>query len=76
MQSLIDGGADDEIFVDVDEGEPTALIFTSGTTALPKGVELTYLNLSVYVMNTMSPADPRRRTTRRWSRCRSPTSPA
>src|SRR5262249_17785716 len=36
----------------------TALIFTSGTTALPKGVELTYLNLSLYVVNTMSPADP------------------
>jgi acyl-CoA synthetase (AMP-forming)/AMP-acid ligase II len=25
---------------------------------MPKGVELTYLNLSLYVMNTMSPADP------------------
>ncbi len=47
-----------ERFVEVDEDEPTVLIFTSGTTALPKGVELTYLNLSVYVMNTMSPADP------------------
>ena len=34
------------------------LIFTSGTTAMPKGVELTYLNLSLYVVNTMSPADP------------------
>ena len=25
---------------------------------MPKGVELTYLNLSLYVVNTMSPADP------------------
>ena len=48
----------DEVFVDVDEDDPTVLIFTSGTTALPKGVELTFLNLSLYVMNTMSPADP------------------
>lgn len=58
FQTLIDGAAEEEIFVDVDEEQPTALIFTSGTTALPKGVELTYINLSVYVMNTMSPADP------------------
>ena len=48
----------DELFVEVDEGKPTVLIYTSGTTSLPKGVALTYLNLSVYVTNTMSPADP------------------
>src|SRR6476620_288020 len=58
LQTLIDGASEDEIWVDIDEDEATALIFTSGTTALPKGVELTYINLSVYVMNTMSPADP------------------
>ncbi len=46
------------MFIDVDESEPSVLIFTSGTTAMPKGVELTYLNLSLYVVNTMSPADP------------------
>ena len=48
----------DEIFVEVDESRPTVLIYTSGTTSLPKGVALSYLNLSVYVTNTMSPADP------------------
>jgi acyl-CoA synthetase (AMP-forming)/AMP-acid ligase II len=55
---LIERATDDEVFVDVNEDEPTVLIFTSGTTAMPKGVELTYLNLSLYVVNTMSPADP------------------
>jgi acyl-CoA synthetase (AMP-forming)/AMP-acid ligase II len=55
---LLAGAPDDEVFIDVDESEPTVLIFTSGTTAMPKGVELTYLNLSLYVVNTMSPADP------------------
>jgi acyl-CoA synthetase (AMP-forming)/AMP-acid ligase II len=58
IETLIASGSEDDIWVDIDEDEATALIFTSGTTALPKGVELTYLNLSVYVMNTMSPADP------------------
>jgi len=56
--SLVEAAAEDDVFVDVDEDEPTVLIFTSGTTAMPKGVELTYLNLSLYVVNTMSPADP------------------
>jgi acyl-CoA synthetase (AMP-forming)/AMP-acid ligase II len=58
LETLIAGGEDEEAFTEVDENEPTALLFTSGTTALPKGVELTFLNLSLYVLNTMSPADP------------------
>jgi acyl-CoA synthetase (AMP-forming)/AMP-acid ligase II len=56
--ALLAASSEDDVFVDVDESEPSVLIFTSGTTAMPKGVELTYLNLSLYVMNTMSPADP------------------
>ena len=55
---LLASASDDELFVDIDEDSPTILIYTSGTTALPKGVVLTYLTLSVYVTNTMSPADP------------------
>ena len=58
IDDVIAKASEDEIFVDVDESEPTALIYTSGTTAMPKGVELTYLNLSLYVVNTMAPADP------------------
>jgi acyl-CoA synthetase (AMP-forming)/AMP-acid ligase II len=57
-EDFLMGGSDDEFFVDVDESEPTALLFTSGTTAQPKGVELTFMNLSLYVLNTMLPADP------------------
>jgi acyl-CoA synthetase (AMP-forming)/AMP-acid ligase II len=55
---LLSNASDEELFIDVDEESPTALIFTSGTTAMPKGVQLTFLNLSLYVLNTMSPADP------------------
>ena len=57
-RDVLAGASPDEPFVEVDESRPTVLIYTSGTTALPKGVALTYLNLSVYVTNTMSPADP------------------
>ena len=48
----------DEIFTDVQDTDPTIIIYTSGTTALPKGVVLTYLGMSVYVTNTVEPADP------------------
>jgi len=47
-----------DIFVEVDDSDPTVLLYTSGTTALPKGVVLTYLSMSVYVTNTVEPASP------------------
>ncbi len=49
---------EEEVFVDIDENDTSILMYTSGTTAQPKGVVLTYLTLSVYVTNTMNPADP------------------
>jgi acyl-CoA synthetase (AMP-forming)/AMP-acid ligase II len=57
-QEVLAGAGDDEPWVDVDDMDETILMFTSGTTALPKGVVLTYLDLTAYVTNTMSPADP------------------
>jgi acyl-CoA synthetase (AMP-forming)/AMP-acid ligase II len=55
---LVAGHEPDEIFTDVQDMDPTIVIYTSGTTALPKGVVLTYLGMSVYVTNTVEPADP------------------
>ena len=48
----------DEIFTDVDYLDPTIVIYTIGTTALPKGVILTFMGMSLYVTNTVAPADP------------------
>ena len=56
---LLAGAPDDELFVDIDENDASILMYTSGTTAQPKGVVLTFLTLSVYVTNTMAPADPK-----------------
>jgi acyl-CoA synthetase (AMP-forming)/AMP-acid ligase II len=57
-QAILDGASADEPFVEVDADHATVLIYTSGTTSQPKGVALTYMNLYMYVMSTMSPADP------------------
>ncbi|MCH7699086.1 MAG: long-chain-fatty-acid--CoA ligase [Chloroflexi bacterium] len=57
-EELVANASEEEGYVEIEENDPTILIYTSGTTALPKGVVLTYLTLSVYVTNTMNPADP------------------
>ncbi len=55
---LVAEAPNDEIFVDVDDDDANVLMYTSGTTAMPKGVVLTYLTLTSYVVNTMEPATP------------------
>jgi acyl-CoA synthetase (AMP-forming)/AMP-acid ligase II len=57
-EELLAGAPDEPPYVEIDDEDPTVLMFTSGTTAMPKGVQLTYLDLTVYVANTMGPADP------------------
>jgi acyl-CoA synthetase (AMP-forming)/AMP-acid ligase II len=54
---LVSEAGDDEIWTDIDDHDATIIIFTSGTTALPKGVQLTYLDMTKYVTN-QNPADP------------------
>ena len=55
--AIVSNASDDDIWVEVDDGDATILIFTSGTTALPKGVQLTYFDMTSYVIN-QHPADP------------------
>ncbi len=57
-KTLRDSGQDIPVFTDIDESDPTLIIFTSGTTSLPKGVVLSYQALTALVVNTQSPADP------------------
>jgi len=57
FDDLIANAGEDEIWAEVDDKDATIIIFTSGTTALPKGVQLTYLDMTAYVTN-QQPADP------------------
>ena len=60
-QSLADvqsGGEDIPVFAEIEDSDPTLLIYTSGTTSLPKGVVLSYQALTALVVNTQGPADP------------------
>ncbi|MCC7365967.1 MAG: long-chain-fatty-acid--CoA ligase [Dehalococcoidia bacterium] len=54
---IIAEASEDEPWVEIDDHDATIIIFTSGTTALPKGVQLTYLDMTAYVTN-QNPADP------------------
>ncbi len=58
FEELREQGADEMVFTDVDDDDASLIIYTSGTTALPKGVVLTHKTLSAYVLNTQNPADP------------------
>ena len=51
-------GSEDFVYTEVDDEDATIIIYTSGTTAMPKGVVVSYRDMTVYVTNTMSPADP------------------
>jgi len=57
-RDLRESGEDIPVWTEIEESDPTIIIFTSGTTSLPKGVVLSYQALTALVVNTQSPADP------------------
>ena len=56
-ETLLAGAEPLEAEADVDDEDTTILMFTSGTTSLPKGVMLTYGDFSAYVTANVELAD-------------------
>ncbi|MDA1096753.1 MAG: AMP-binding protein, partial [Chloroflexi bacterium] len=56
-EGVLAAGADDDIFTEVDDQDTTILMFTAGTTGLPKGVMLTYDSVGSYSLNNVTPLD-------------------
>lgn len=56
-EELLAEASDEEVFTDIGDDDITILMYTAGTTGLPKGVPLTHNSFSVYVMENVSPAD-------------------
>jgi acyl-CoA synthetase (AMP-forming)/AMP-acid ligase II len=57
-EELITSASDEEVFVDIADEDITILMYTAGTTGLPKGVPLIHSSFSVYVLENVTPADP------------------
>ena len=58
-EGLLAGASDDEIiFPEGEDEDTTVIMFTAGTTGVPKGVMLTHESFSSFLLATVNPADP------------------
>ncbi len=57
-ESLIANSPSDDIFTEIDDNDTTILMYTAGTTSLPKGVMLSHNSFSIYVLENVSSPDP------------------
>jgi|SRR5581483_373973 len=57
IEDLIAAGAADGEDAEVEESDTSILMYTSGTTSLPKGVMLTFGDFTAYVVGTVEMAD-------------------
>jgi len=57
-EQLIAESEPEDLYVDIEDEDPTILIYTSGTTAMPKGVLLSFGGMTEYVLAAVEMANP------------------
>ena len=58
-QSFLAGASEDELlFPEAEDDDTTVIMFTAGTTGVPKGVMLTHDSFSSFLLSSVNPADP------------------
>ncbi len=57
-EDVLAAASPDEVFTDIGDDDVTILMYTAGTTGLPKGVPLKHSAFSGYVLGNVTPVDP------------------
>jgi acyl-CoA synthetase (AMP-forming)/AMP-acid ligase II len=57
-EELLSNASPDDVFTDIADDDVTILMYTAGTTGLPKGVPLPHNSFSVYMLENVNPVDP------------------
>jgi len=55
---LIAGASDEEVLTESADEDTTILVYTAGTTSVPKGVPLSHNSFSIYILDSVNPVDP------------------
>ena len=57
-EGLIASASEEDRFPEADDDDLTMILFTAGTTGVPKGVMLSHQSFSSYILSNITPADP------------------
>ena len=57
-EELLANASPEDVFTDIADDDITILMYTAGTTGLPKGVPLPHKSFSVYMLENVNPVDP------------------
>lgn len=57
-EDIISSSPAEEMVTDISDDDTTILMYTAGTTGLPKGVMLSHDSFTIYVLENVTPTDP------------------